>query len=188
MIAKWNFNFLGRTYNLLFRSVKEKKVLHYGVGNRCKNGQYVLFLDYDDTPLEWVEEELLLLQKRFEFLLGDAYLFKTKNGIHVIFLEKHHLGRIIQMMDMTSCDKNYKTVPLLYARKVWVLRQSEKKGEDIRYLGKLSSPSTWDRSKAHALYLEQFCKVPHTDLVLNGALDDQDTVTMGYYHITERNN
>lgn len=179
---------LGQSVNLLFRSSKRKDVLQYGIGNRCKGGGYVLFLDYDNVPYEWVAEEVRFLQERFRQELGKAFLFGTKNGIHVIFLEKHDLGSIISMMAVTSCDKDYKVVPLLSSRKIWVLRQSTKKDEAIKYLGALRAPCNWERSRAHALYLKQFCGVPNKDLIGGGAFDKEEQVVLGYYYVAGRNN
>lgn len=198
MLFKYSFSFFGRSVSFILRSIEKKSVLHYGVGNRCKDG-YVLFLDYDDTPIDWVLDEIDVLHHRFRNELGTAYIFLTKHGVHVVFLEKSTLGRILNFLESTSCDKEYQKVPMLYGRKVWVLRQSKKKDEKIIYRGFVKNPydpygCKAERSRAHALYLKQYCGVPRKDLEFEsqkyntGAFDLSDRVTMGYYHIAERNN
>lgn len=186
MLWKWSFNALGQHVNLLVRMSKPKDVFHFGIGNRTKDG-YCLFIDYDDTPLDWIREEISYLQANFEPFLGAAYLFETKNGIHVIFLEKHPLGRIITMLECTSCDKEYRKVPMLYGRKVWVLRQSNKQGENITYIGVIHKDAITERSRPHAEYLMQYCKVPDTDIGMRN-LDDEEKLVFAYYYVAGRNN
>lgn len=186
MLLKKTLDLFGWHLNVLFRAVPERKVLHFGMGNRCNDGKYVLFLDYDHLPLEWVEEEILLLQ---DLGLGNAYVFKTKHGIHVVFLEKYYLGLMSNLLDVTSADKNYKSIPMQYARKIWILRQSNKKDESIEYLGVRKKRGLPEKSLAHASYLYAFMKVPLIDIELSlGDWDKETDVTMGYYKIAERNN
>lgn len=190
MLLKKTLDCFGFHVNLLFRVVPERTDLMHGMGNRCVGGKYVLFLDYDHMPLEWVREEIELLQQTYGPMLGNAYLFQTKNGIHVIFLEKHFLGKIKEFMDMTSCDKNYKEIPMQYSRKIWILRQSSKKGEAIKYLGVINSkPSIVEKSRAHALYMRRYMNVPVKDLEFSlGYWDIEKELTMGYYKVAAQNN
>lgn len=190
MLSKLNFSVFGHTVNLLFRVTREKTAMMYGVGNRCSDGQYVLFLDYDDTPAEWIYEEIELLQKTHD-CLGDAFVFKTKNGYHVVFLEKLSLGTIIKLMDITSCDKDYKNVPMNYGRKIWVLRSSPKKGEEITYEGAVRRKHGVchrERSRAHMLYLSSIGGVSKRKMAIGGAFDKSEKVIMAYYRVAERNN
>lgn len=191
MLLKHNFNILGRTVNFLLRVAPEKTSFHYGIGNRTKDGQYLVFLDYDDTPLEWIQEEIRLLQRNTD--LGTAYMFKTKNGHHVMFLEKFLLDELLFILGMTSIDKRYMKVPMMYGRKIWVLRQTDKKQEKVTYLGCLRN---WDyfetnieeqpeRSRAHGLYLTKYCNVPMKDVNFGGYMDDHDDLIVGCYHIAE---
>lgn len=188
MNIRWRFNLLGTERTFYYNSKKERTVFHYGIGNRCEDGQYVLFLDYDKTPLDWITEELRLLQEWFE--LGTAYLFRTKNGHHVIFLEKFSLSEIVEMLGCVSIDRNYKEVPLHYARKIWVLRQTQKTGEKIEYLGCLPNPKVdpkRDRSRPHAVYLCEQAGVPTRDLDGNNSFDDKNDLIIGYYKIAKDN-
>jgi hypothetical protein len=174
---------MGRKLSFIFRNVKERSLLQYGFGNRCTDGKYVLFLDYDDTPLEWVLEELRLLQRTFKNEVGTGYVFQTKNGFHVVFLEKHFLGRIVDFMNVSSCDKNYKEVPMQYARRVWILRQSKKKDEEIKYLGAYIAKADIIKSLAHRLYLHQMMNVPIADMPSHKWFDTEKNLYMGYYRI-----
>lgn len=184
----WKLNTVWLTHKItcILRVIKEKTVLHYGMGNRCNDGQYVLFLDYDQTPYEWVIEELLLVQNTFG--LSTGFLFKTKNGYHVLFLDKMSLGRVAQIMDYTTCDKQYRAVPMYYARKIWVLRTSEKEREKIRYVGCCPNDTPTEKSQAHGRYLTQVLGVPPRDLPSAGGYDLSETLTLGYYYISKENN
>ncbi len=187
MFYSTTFNLFGRKNSLILRSVKEKSVLMYGFGNRCKDGKYVLFLDYDNTPYNWISEEIGLLQEMFS--LGTAYVFQTKNGYHVVFLEKYTLKQIISFLDVTSCDKNYKTVPLYYGRKIWVLRTSPKVDEELRFIKAHHPllPNIEEKSLAHSMYLAKFYDVPLEDLPIQH-LDGQENLTLAHYKIGSENN
>lgn len=188
----------GRQWQLFIRGNKEQKSLMYGVGNRCENGEYILFLDYDETPMEWIIEEIRLLQSRYSYELGTAYLFTTKHGHHVVFLERHPLGKIIEMLDMTSCDKHYKNIPMNYGRKLWVLRQSPKLDEHMKYLGRLTNYHREDYdidqteypkgfpllSSAHKKYFQELFNIPDKEFPKE-TYDNDDKLTMAYYRIHE---
>lgn len=188
MLFKQHWMFLGRKVSLILRVVRERTVLQYGMGNRCRDGQYVLFLDYDSSPQSWVEQEVRLLQERYRSQLGNAYVFKTKNGYHVVFLEKSVFGMITKMLQSTTCDKAYQDVPMYYARKVWVLRQSSKNAETIQYLGVLKAKANRERSRAHRSYLQKFYGIPTKDFTGGGEYDLHETLIMAYYRVTEAAN
>lgn len=153
--------------NWLLRIIRKKSNLLWGMGNRCKDATYILFLDYDNTPIEWVTEEIRLIQKRYCMLVGTAYLFQTRKGIHVVFLEKNDLEDIIEIMKITSADKQHRDIPLYHGRRIWVLRGSEKKNEKLQYLGcltnSISCVTLGDRSNPHKQYLQMLFKIPDKD-------------------------
>jgi hypothetical protein len=167
-----------------------RAAFHYGVTNRCKDGKYVLFLDYDlDTTMyEWIQEEVQLLQRVTN--LGSAYVFKTQHGYHVMFLEKFYLENIVDMLGMTTCDQQYKDVPLLYGKKVWVLRTNEKTNETMQYVGVIHPPvvhrSYFERSTAHMMYIKQRFKIPRKDFSIGDRFDGQHDLVIGHYFINER--
>ncbi len=184
---KLAFHLFRKEWMLYVRVQPKREVLHYGVGNRCDDGKYVLFLDYDHSPIEWVREELRLLQEYYG--IGAFYLFKTKHGIHAICLEKFFLGMMLDMMSKTTIDHNYLSVPLMGGAKIWILRQSQKAGERISYLGKLDARPVIERemSRAHAEYLRDYCGVPKEHLPRKG-LDDGKDLILGYYRIGQPSN
>lgn len=189
IVFKLSWSFFGRQFRILLSADRKKDDLMLGMGNRCMNGEYLLFLDYDGTPVEWVHDEIKLLHQRFEGLLGNAYLFRTKRGIHVVFLEKHSLGVITQMLDMTSCDQYYKSVPMRYARRVWVLRQTPKKNEELSYLGCVNvgyKTSLAKRSTAHRLWLQNHFTIPVKDFVSAAHWDGEKEIILGHYFIDDR--
>lgn len=186
MILKNEVTIFGKQFSLILRVFPEKTVITGGFGNRCKNAEYILFLDHDDTPEHWIREELKLLQKNFP--LGNAYLFRTKRGHHTIFLEKFPLCDITEMMLVTSCDAHYKSIPMFYGRRMWVLRSLEKKNETIKYLGVIKNHSDIERSLAHKEYLKNIYKVPEKDFAGNGKFDKEKDLTLAYYKISEKNN
>ncbi len=121
-----------------------------GITNRCNDGKFVLFLDYDNVPLQWIIDEITYIQTHFS--LGDLHIFKTGKGYHVINTEKRQFGTILEIMKSTTCDPHYITVPLKYGKRVWTLRISNKKGKpNIRWImtikGRsrcvMSSPHNW---------------------------------------------
>jgi len=185
MQLKYSAQFFKRQFTFLLRLGQKKEVLHYGIGNRTADGQYLLFIDYDTTPLEWVEEEIKYMQTKD--CLGDVFLFKTKRGIHAICLQKMPLDEVIDLLSMTSCDKNYLNVPLFYGRRVWVLRQSNKQDEEVSYIKMLPADVNFGvRSKAHYNYLRTICDVPKKDLDhADTPFDKHEDLLFAYYHINK---
>jgi hypothetical protein len=109
-----------------------------------------------------------------------------------VFLDKNDLEDVIEMMKITSCDKHYKEIPLYYGRRTWVLRQSPKPNEDLKYIGcvhkdKSAIQSTLNiRSLAHKNYLQQLFSIPERDFAdKNNLFDDETIITMAYYKVRE---
>lgn len=179
----------GHYLQLSAKWAKAKTVTQYGITNRCNDGKYILFLDYDNTPDEWVIEEQRLLQRHFTGYLGNAYLFKTRNGYHVMYLEKNSLDDIINFLALTTCDKQYKDMPLRYGRKAWVLRMSPKNDEEKSlYIRKINGGfCRRERSNAHRLALEKFHGVPTEDFFGAGPFDDEEKLEMAYYKVADEN-
>lgn len=189
---KTSFNIFKTHFQFYTKVERKKEQFVFGYGNRCADGRYVLFLDYDKSPLQYIQEEIRLLQSVSP--LGTAYVFRTRHGYHVVFLEKMTLGTIVNLLQMTTCDYNYKEIPLKYGRKVWVLRSSRKKGEGdgIKYIGAYPPITTVnamtlpERSNAHKLYLCQEHGVPSDDVKDGGAFDQENTITLAYYYVDDR--
>lgn len=185
MIQRFSLGFGDWNAAISIRVEKNKENSQLGIGNRCADGTYVLFIDYDHNIVEYIEEEILLLQK-YRYI-GDAFLFKTNKGYHVISLRKMSITEIVNALDMTTCDKNYQYIPMKYARRIWVLRTTNKATkEDIIfarfYPGELSEFE--QKSNAHREYLRQRFKIPTKHLDHDGKNYDKNTaLTMAHYYI-----
>lgn len=175
-----SFKLFGRHFKLLFRTHKELDVYVAGITNKCRDGRYVIFLDYDQVPEEWVVEEVQFLMT--EHLLGDFHIFKTTNGYHAICTDKVSLHDLVAVMRDSSTDEAYKYVPLRRARRVWTLRTTAKDGKKPEFLYTLGG-----------LYLNQQSK-PHNDIlrklynieIPTGNEDGEEEFWTAHYHIASR--
>lgn len=169
------------TLHFLVKTTAERTQFHYGIGNRTSDAEYVVFLDYDDTPLEWIEEEVKMIQEWTP--CSTAYLFKTQKGYHVVFLEKFFLDNLIRILQMTSVDKNYLSVPLKYAKKTWVLRQTKKGESDVTFIGTIKKKPTIERSTAHRDYLVRYHHIGEEHFPEPRRYwDEHKTLVLGYYY------
>jgi len=179
MLSKINFSVFGRRVNLLAKIAKDRTEWVAGIGNRTEDGQYIVFLDYDGVPLDYIEDEIKFLQDNY--YLSSAYIFFTGNGYHVIFLEKMSIGELLRIMDSSTCDKDYREVPLLNNRRIWVLRQTRKKNNGIKYLKEIRGVEYYrKRSKAHSLYLISRYGIK-IDIKRNNFDKSETLVTASYY-------
>ena len=66
---------------------KEKELREFAIGLDSdvdfKKDLHILFLDYDNVPLDEVEESIKELQDFWN--LSDCFLYRTKNGFHAYF-------------------------------------------------------------------------------------------------------
>lgn len=187
MNIKWSVNMFKQHVGFSFRIAQKRDIMHEGVGNRCADGTYVPFLDYDNTPIEWIYDEVKLVQDIFG--LGNGYIFRTKHGHHVVFLDKMILGEVVQVLECTTVDTNYKKIPMMYGRRAWVLRHTNKSKEEIKYIGLVISEDCEDRerSNAHKLWLKRRYNVPdiHFDL---GGWDDSIQLVKAFYPVPKESN
>lgn len=182
MFSKLNFTVFGQRVNLAMKISKERSEWIAGIGNRCADGNYVIFLDYDNVPYDYIIEELKTLSEKY--CLGNGYIFKTGNGFHVVFLEKFCLGNLLDIMNHTACDKSYIDVPLMYGRKVWVLRQTQKGGKDILYFAKFHSKFDGGiKSRAHAKFLKKRYNIKIN--IKGYAFDTCDKLTFASYFVKQ---
>jgi len=143
-----NINIFGIDLRWYLGTFKKFNTYKMGITNRCKDGQFVLFLDYDNVPLPWIQEELRNLQKTYN--VGDIHIFKTSKGFHVINTEKRSFTDILFLMKKTSCDPLYIDIPLRYGKKAWTLRLSDKKGKDkTKFVQTLKNEIRRETSKPH---------------------------------------
>lgn len=176
-----SFRLFGRHFKLLFRTHKDLDQYVAGITNKCRDGRYCTFLDYDDVPMEWVVEEAKLLTDLF--YIGDMHVFKTTNGFHVINTTKLFLRDLVDIMRNSSCDDAYKWVPLKRARKVWTLRTTEKDGNKPEYIMTVRGNNLPEneQSKPHNDILRKIYNIEiPTDLE-----DDEDEFWSAHYHISK---
>jgi hypothetical protein len=119
---------IGISTKLFLKPREGTKVI--GVCNKIGHF-YTPFFDYDIKIKKIVVEEITSLQE--EFLLGDAYLFKTGKGYHVIMLDLLTREEWLTVLGQSSCDEDYKAVPQHNNSKTWILRLTEKRNNVITY-------------------------------------------------------
>lgn len=123
-----SLSFLSRWYDFGFHFKHFLNTeIAVGVRNDCFDGKRVIFLDYDDIMFkEMLLPELAWLQK--EFVLGDFFIFKSSqkpNSFHAICFDKLDARSWTYLLRETSCDENFKLLPL-HPHRIWVLRMSRK--------------------------------------------------------------
>ena len=136
-------------------SVRNKRVkMIDGYTNRCKDGKYVVCLDYDNVELEWIYPELERLQADFD--LGTFYVFRSsENSYHCVCLDKVLFCDFVSILECSTIDPNYLKVPLKFGKKIWTLRLSPK-DEEIEFIKALPKDSVREQSFAHGMLLEKF--------------------------------
>lgn len=133
-----------------------------GYNNRCADGKYVIFADYDDLALNEVIAEVQFLQEKFE--LSDFYIFKLdrENSWHAVCLDKVTLAECWEILHVSSCDGAFvNSVKNLNTRK-WVLRIDKKgsRGAPKWHLTIQSRFNSKQKSNAHAEFLKKYWQVP----------------------------
>jgi len=133
-----------------------------GYNNRCADGSYVIFCDYDDLALNEIVAELQFIQEKFA--LSDFYIFKLdrENSWHAVCLDKVTLAQCWEILHVTSCDGAFvNSVKNLNTRK-WVLRIDKKGGRNApKFELTIHSPfQSKTKSNAHAEFLKRYWGVP----------------------------
>lgn len=154
---KLNFELFGREYGLMALTRNKTKQPVAGVTNRTKDGYYVLFLDYDGMPLDWVMDELAAIGD--EYRLGDVMVFKSSaDHYHVVGFDKLTRDEYQSILNRSSCDPQYKKVPFTWGRRVATLRATPKNGRDIEYVTRGEAPllsnTLREKSSAHRTFFE----------------------------------
>jgi hypothetical protein len=128
-----------------------------GIRNSTPDGKRVIFLDYDQILFdEELIPELEFLQKKYE--LSDFYILRSSQKVgnyHAICLDKMKAREWVKLIEETTCDNNYKKIPVLAGHRNWVLR-CWKKGDSQKpkLLRILYSPHhKRTKSLAHAMHL-----------------------------------
>jgi len=133
--------------------------------------EHVVFLDYDNINENIVREELAWSVEKYK--LTPFYLFFTKRkkdeqgyfGHYMaISLTKLPFNTILQILQETHCDYNYKRMPYYSRYKFWVLRFIKKKGSPAPiFLDMIPSHAVNMEnrvSRAHLNFLEKWYPIP----------------------------
>ena len=152
-----NFRLKIGHYNIGLRTSirKDKQQKTIGYTNRCEDGKYIIFLDYDNLEYQWVINELRRLQS--DYMLGDFYIFQSgENNYHAVCFDKVVMQELLVILKNSSVDQNYIDVPAKWGKKIWTLRLTDKKDIPIEYMRRVDSEHTGFRwqSKAHATIIE----------------------------------
>lgn len=170
-------NLWGYDIGLAIRNMKQVDV--EGYTNRCKDGFYIVTLDYDNLEPDWIINEIKRLQK--DFNLGEFLLFKSNKGVHAVCNDKVTLKEFTEIAMNSSMDQFHFSVPLLYGKRIWTLRYSEKDGKRPKFFAKVDGESTRVRSNAHVQLLEFLFDMPFSHEGCDGFhIDD---VIMARYKI-----
>ena len=141
-----------------------------GFTNRCVDGKYVVFLEYDGMPLEWIKEEVEYLLEYHK--LGNSYIAQSSMGdnYHFICPDKITLEEYVAIMQMSSSDKRHQMIPLRTGRKAWVLRTSEKKGFKPKIVETIISKHNGipNKSSPHMRWMEKNYKIKIRDALEDG--------------------
>lgn len=113
------------------------KITTYGVTNRCEDGKFILFLDYDKIYKRLLFKNLDNLLKKFPKLFDNFYIACTdeeelldngeiKGSYHVVNFVKHFKADVEKFMQYCDVDPHFIKIPQKTAHKCHVLRYSEK--------------------------------------------------------------
>jgi len=156
---RFNLNLLGYEFALNVDCREKRTEYVAGYTNRCKDGKYCIFLDYDNSKLEWIRAELRHLQHAF--LLSDFYVFQSsKDSYHAVCFDKVTLQKYIQILKNSSVDVNYIYVPLHYGKKIWSLRLTDKNNLPVKHIGLMKGGLTErEQSSPHAKLINTLFKL-----------------------------
>ena len=131
-------------YSFSMSKTFKPDILAYGVTNRCADGFFVFFAEYDGIYKDLVYKNLRALLKKYPNEFTNFYIAKTeetklKNGkykgnYHVVSFSKHFKHEIKEYLDLMDVDNYFRVIPEKTAHKTQVLRLSEKyfvKGKKI---------------------------------------------------------
>lgn len=157
----------------------------YGYTNRCDDGKFIVFLDYDEIPLEWIKVELSYLQK--DFNLGDFYLFEgTVGNFHAISFTKVNRNELYEILSNSSMDENYWKVPYTIGKRLLTLRFSDKKGKKPYFIGKISRVSDRLESYEHKKLINKlFNCIDDVSLKSNNDYNCETKLIISKYKVVE---
>lgn len=157
MTTTIRFNIRNHQIAASFGIRKRKKERVFGYTNRCKDGKYIITLDYDNIPLNWLIGEISRLQEDYE--LSTFYIFKSsQDNYHAVCFDKLLYAELISVMRASTIDQSYINVPMKFGKKIWTLRATQKEDQGKpRFWGRVISPYDGrEKSTAHINMVEKF--------------------------------
>mgnify|MGYP001550208708 CR=1 FL=1 len=178
-----NFRAFGFEIGCLISIRKERKEPVDAVTNRCIDGKYIVFLDYDNRELEWVVDEVEYLQEMYD--LSTAYIFNSsKNSYHVITFDKLCYTEYLQLLNESSVDPHYRKIPFTFGKRVWTLRNSAKNGQKPIPIISLRRDGSAIQSQAHKdFFTNIYPKADFYDLSLSDGYGGEDSIIYAKYYI-----
>ena len=114
-----------RTFGINFYYINNTPITVHGTTNRCVDGTYVMYLDYDKLNITDIVPEIEIIIEKFK--LSSVYIFQSSHlSYHVICLDKITAREFSDILNQSSCDENFKRIPTNYCLRKWVLRFSVK--------------------------------------------------------------
>ena len=123
-------------YTFSLSKTFKPKIECFGVSNRCSDGKYVLFLDYDKIYKEIMLNDLNILINKFPKTFSNFYIATTepeqtindkiKGSYHVVNFAKIFKYQVNEAIKYCNVDPFFATIPDKTAHKCHVLRTSEK--------------------------------------------------------------
>lgn len=166
-VTKLGISFTGETSDgevVNFSILHKPELATVGINNICEDGNFVLFLDYDNIEFDYFIKDLEKLSKNYG--LSHFIVIKTRDkSYHAVCLEKFPLSKVQEIVNDSLCDYSYKRFPVKID-KGWILRVTDKivvqNGEISSVapvymaLLKFGKPRKFSISRAH---LEFFAKI-----------------------------
>lgn len=170
----------GKVIFFKFQVIDEPHTYTAGITSRCKDGQHILFLDWDGVDESVVRNDIRYIIKNFR--LGDCYLFKTDNGFHLICLDKMPFGEVVNIQGHTCCDYAFKSALQTFGDRSWVLRVV-KKGDSPKpvFLEVIRGMGYREKSLAHAMFLSKYYGVNVDSLLVPHQFDDESELDLLEY-------
>lgn len=171
----WRFFFNIKLHKAIFSfsiGLRPTHPVNEAFTSQCADLKHVLFLDYDKTSFQLVEQELHMLQHYFR--LPPIYLFASweeeYEGIkfgnyHAISLAKMNFDDIIKIQNQASIDYAYRRMYSRTRFKSWVLRSTKKgKRDPPKFLKMIGENKNLNRKISGLKLLElhrQYDNIPY---------------------------
>lgn len=150
---------INRTFRTMVQLYKTPEKWTYGMTSKCKDGKHILLMDYDDTPLTEIEDEIKELQEFHK--LSHAYIFQMDRELsfHVIILDKFTLRKTFEILSSLNIDLAFIYAPKIKGlTKEWILRTHLKgKRKPPKFVKiVMSKHQEKEISTGHKIFLQKF--------------------------------